>query len=59
MRNNSDDWLIATLEPVRELLREVEDIASLSLGERVLEARLCLDRSIERLKTTDSADLRS
>jgi hypothetical protein len=50
MRSNSNDRLIAVLEPVRELLRYVEDGVAPELREPVLEARLSIDREIEHLR---------
>jgi hypothetical protein len=47
---NSTHRLIATLEPVRELLRHVEDDAAPDLRELVLEVRLNLDLEIENLR---------
>jgi hypothetical protein len=49
MLNNSNDRLIAVLEPVRELLRDVERGVSVPL-EVALEERLRLDREIEHLR---------
>jgi hypothetical protein len=55
MHNNSNEHLIAVLEPVRELLHDVEHLRYIErsmtiLGERVSEARLSVDREIEHLK---------
>lgn len=53
--NNSNGRLIAVLEPVRQLLHDIEDVAGAAgqrglpdrLIEAVLETRLRLDREIE------------
>lgn len=55
MHNNSNDRLIAVLEPVRELLHEVEQLRRIArkhphLREQVLAARLNVDREIENLR---------
>jgi hypothetical protein len=49
MHSNSNDRLIAVLEPVRELLRDIESGTSVP-REIALEARLRLDREIEYLR---------
>jgi hypothetical protein len=49
MLNNSNERLIAVLEPMRELLRDVERGVSVH-PEVALEARLRLDREIEYLR---------
>jgi hypothetical protein len=49
MLDNSNHRLIAVLEPVRELLRDIENRISVS-SEVALEARLRLDREIEQLR---------
>jgi hypothetical protein len=53
--DNSNDRLIAALEPVRELLHCVEQLRYVErsmplLGKRVQAARLSVDREIEHLK---------
>jgi hypothetical protein len=54
MLNNSNDRLVAVLEPVRELLRDVENKTSVPC-EIALEVRLRLDREIEHLRSADVA----
>jgi hypothetical protein len=54
MLDNSNDRLIAMLEPVRELLRDVENKTTVS-REIALEVRLRLDREIEHLRSADAA----
>jgi hypothetical protein len=54
MLNNSNDRLIAMLEPVRELLRDIENEARVP-SEIALEARQRLDREIEHLKSAYTA----
>jgi hypothetical protein len=49
MLNNSNDRLIAVLEPVRELLRYVES-KDTDLCDYALEVRLGIDREIEHLR---------
>jgi hypothetical protein len=49
MRNDSNNRLIAALEPVRDLLRYVESMVP-ELREPVLEVRLSVDQEIENLK---------
>jgi hypothetical protein len=54
MHNDSNSRLIAVLEPVREMLRDVEGHVP-ELREYALETRLRLDREIEYLKSTHAA----
>jgi hypothetical protein len=49
MLDNSNHRLIAALEPVRELLRDIKN-QTLVRSEVALEARLRLDREIEQLR---------
>jgi hypothetical protein len=54
MLSNSNDRLIAMLELVRELLRDIENEVRVP-SKIVLEARLRLDREIEHLKSAYAA----
>ena len=50
MFDNSTEWLIGVLEPVRELLHHIEEDVSPDLHDLILEARMRVDREIENLK---------